>query len=442
MAADGRTAAGDEFAVTREQASPTPVWRYPLLVWVQSEFLQTENYFRLGGRCPEFEGASWPLGTRLFSGPECRAADRLIEVNILDAEFNDRVLEAWQLPWHHSHLLIDTPPRRDSANFVIRNVGHWHKDPQRYDDIASLVSSRNPAGAQSVSTKVTYALTPFCLIAQYRLNDLARDNPGGSIAYTDLISFYTFESYVQECLASDAFRKGIDPVKIINSYDHVYCNSRPSVDALPWGVADLRLISLAGVRPGSLEFGKATQNVMSPLHAAAATDADARSIRVTLFELRLGLHLMVAIAAACCGLDVFRQNSKACPLVHIRDMPPPPDQLAGPWLGHVLGMYDHSAACQQLLATLADQHGLKLIHGPKGLEDVFLPKFEGPEPKFTNPRTAAEREIATTPLRVSRERGRQEAFDRFRWRVFEPSLDSESIERWHRWFGTRNGNTT
>lgn len=432
MAADGRTAAGNAFPENRERASG-PGWHQPLMVWVQSEFLQTDNYFRFGGQSPEYEGASWPLGAH---------ADRLVESNILDGEFNRRVLGAWQLPWHYSHLLIETAPRRASANFLIRNVGHWHKSPERYRALASLISSRNIASALPNSAKRTYALTPFCLISQYWLDALAPNKPSSSIAYTDILLFYTFETFVQECLAQAAFAKNVPPAQIVGAYDHVYCNARPTSDAVTSDLAALRLAPIADLHLDWNDLRTTIQNAALPWLPAPSAVDHFRAIRETLFELRLGLHLMVAIAAACCGLTAIRDASKPCPLVKSFEAPPELDQLAGHWLGHALGTYDHAAACQQLLTMLAHRHGVELAQGPKGLDRVMLPRFEGPEPQFTSPRTAVEREIATTALRVSRERGRREAFDRFRWRLFEPSLVDSSIQRWSGWFGSANASMT
>ena len=107
---------------TLQEDGTDPIWRSTLSVWLKSEYLDHENYFRLNSAYAEYEGSSWPLGLGLPPDP---ATGLRTAGLVIDAILNEDVQRAWQLPWHYSRLRIEIPPRRSGANFVIRNVGHW-----------------------------------------------------------------------------------------------------------------------------------------------------------------------------------------------------------------------------------------------------------------------------------------------------------------------------
>ena len=412
--------------VTTEK-SPTPLWKEPLLVWLKSEFLDSENFLRLGGTLPEFDGASWPLGVHLTSVVDGNV-DRSAEVNVIDDGFDYRALRAWQLPWHYSQLPIYSPRRRNDANFVIANVGNWNKQREQYDDLASLLASRRIYWGPDVTLKSIYAITPFSLVSQYWIaNSSWRDD---QIVYTDVVLFYTFETYVQETLARAALERGASPAQIARSYEHVYCNSRPSFDAVPTNLAELPLARLANPAVDWDELRTTAGNARANSRQGGLQEARPRGRRQTLFELRLDLHLMVAIAAACHGLQGFREPGAECPLVRVSERPPSQEDVVPHWLGHMLGTYDHAAACEQLLGRLAQRYARKLSQAGPDLGGVVVPQFEGSEPSFPAPRTAIEREIVRTGRRSPRDSGHYQGFDRYRWGVFEPSLDDKSTLRW------------
>jgi hypothetical protein len=114
----------------------------------------------------------------------------------------------------------------------------------------------------------------------------------------------------------------------------------------------------------------------------------------------------------------------------VSERPPSQEYVVPYWLGHMLGSYDHAAACEQLLARLAQRYDRKLSQAGPDLNGVLVPQFEGPEPGFSAPRTPVEREIVRTGRRFPRDSGQYQGFDRYRWGVFEPSLDDKSTLRW------------
>jgi hypothetical protein len=413
--------------VTLEKSS-TPLWKTPLLVWLKSEFLQSENFLRLGGTLPEFDGASWPLGARLADVVDGNV-DWKAGLDVIDAEFHERVLRAWQLPWHYSQLPLHSPSRRDDANFVITNVGNWNKQPRQYDDIASLLASRRINWGPDATLKSTYAITPFSLASQYWVESKEAPWQDGQIIYTDVVVFYTFETYVQETLARTAFDRGASPAQIARSYEHIYCNSRPSFDAVPTDLAELQLARLANPRVEWDELRTTAKNARANSRQSGP-QALPRFRRQALFGLRLDLHLTVALAAACHGLQGFREPGAESPLVRVSERPPSRDEVVAHWLGHMLGTYDHAAACEHLLVRLAQRYDRKLSEvsqaGPD-LNGITVPEFEGRSPVFSMPRTPAEREVVRAGLRSVRDAGHHEGFDRFRWGVFEPSLDDASM---------------
>jgi hypothetical protein len=148
-------------------------------------------------------------------------------------------------------------------------------------------------------------------------------------------------------------------------------------------------------------------------------DALTRAHREGLFELRMEAHLMVAVAAACCGLQAFAERPSA--LVRTMALPPTVEQLAPFWLRHVLGECDYAGECERLLTNLADRYDVGLSPSHSGL----------PTPGLTQPRTEAELGIgnAVSPLTGRHQR---EVFDGRRWQgLFETTLEDQSIQQWY-----------
>jgi hypothetical protein len=395
---------------TLQEDGTDPIWRSTLMVWLKSEYLDHENYFRLNSAYAEYEGASWPLGLGLPPDP---ATGLLTEVLVIDAVFNEDVKRAWQLPWHYSKLRIEIPPRRSGANFVIRNVGHWNGDAGRFQDIMAPVTIPKRSAREAVVEKI-YALSPFCVIAQSWIDD-RRPQRFSGIVETDIVLFYTFETFIQECLALEAFRKGIEIEKIIASYDHVYSNVwRP--EAIPSRPEEFRLSGLVG---SSFDWSQILTTAKSmELARQDKQGFPMRALRAQLYHFRRQTHLMVAIAAACHGLRALDRVDTRTPLVELMQSPPTHGQLASSWLRHMLGGYDHAAECTRLLVHLAKRYGIDLAPGDVGL---FLSTAE------RLPRTAAEHSVAS--FRGVGRHGPQ-THDRYRWALFDSSLEDDSLLSW------------
>ncbi len=389
-------------------------WRSPLAVWAKSQCLDAKNWFKFGSRVPEYDGYSWPFGL-----PIDRTAmeDTSLYLTMIDGRFDDNVRCAWQLPWYYSRLPIRTPPRRADANFVIENIGHWHREPAVYERLRRLIAERHIDHPYTVEKKL-YAITPFCLIVQHWFERFGVRQI--DIAATQIIMFYTFETFIQECLASEARKKGIAVAQIVAAYEHIYTNARPP-DAFPDDPAQFQLAKLVKRQP-VWENLRTTSKTSQIPDRVWGPQRIINSYREALFFLRLQAHLSVALAAACYGLPALNANASPSALVRVVSQAPSIDELAPTWLRHVLGFHDYAGECENLLIALARRYGTELSPGPGGLLI----------PAYIKPRSEAEKAIARTspPLRKGRPGADPLAFERYRWSLFEPSLDDHSITAW------------
>jgi len=74
--------------------------------------------------------------------------------------------------------------------------------------------------------KTIFALKPFCIIAQRWARADTHGEPA-RILDTNLLVFYTFETFIQESLAFAARRRSISADTVIAAYEHVYSNTWP-----------------------------------------------------------------------------------------------------------------------------------------------------------------------------------------------------------------------
>jgi hypothetical protein len=396
------------------------IWRSPITVWLKSTYIDSERYLRFGDHV-EFDGASWPLGIQ-FALDEWlkRDTDKLERLRvalqdeivwpIIDNAFDSHARAAWQLPWWHSRVYLWARNRRTDANFVIVNVGDWPKGQFSYDEIKLFLGNQK-FGAGIIGTiRAVYALTPFCLILQHEIGDISC-----SIFHTYIVAFYTFETFVQECLVLDAMRKGIAQDRIVNAYEHVYCNSSIIPEAVPTNLAELELAKLAGL---PIDWSTIRKTVSGP-----STVPQGR--RKALFQLRLQTHLMVAIAAACHGIRAFTELGAGSPLVQPASSLAAIDEFAPFWLRHMMGSYDYTAEAERLLASLARRYDTNLAPDRFGVLTA--------EPLV--PRTGAEVAVMGGAPPILRRHGDRQAADRLRWSQFEFSLDDESLLNWQRTLG-------
>jgi hypothetical protein len=386
----------DPFAPTRPPDAQEVKWRTPVSVWLKSEYLDSESYFRSGcGR--DYEGASWPLGVKFVADPKL---DQDLSV-LIDGKFDAAVRRAFSLPWHYSKLRIAGPYRPSGANFVIRNIGHWRGEPWRFDELKAVLTDRTfEFGIGSVQH--LYALTPFCIIAQRWLDDPVITLSNYAVDCYILL-FYSFETFIQECLAFDAHQQCFPADRIIGAYQHVYAHALRPSDVIS---TDPRMLNLARLTSRELPWDDIVTTRGQgrlPNRSWGHPDARMRAQREALFERRMEAHLMVAIAAACCGLQAFAGRPSA--LVRTMEAPPTSEQLAPLWLRHVLGDYDHGT-------TLSPSHS--------GLQT----------PGIMEPRTEAELSIGNAASPLAR-RHQPEAFDRRRWQgLFETTIENHSVAQW------------
>ena len=324
---------------------PAQLWLPSPQIWLKSEILDLRSELRFGVDPPDYDSTSWPLRKR--------KSLRQYSLSI-DHQFDWNVRNAWFLPWQFSHMRLEPCERRSMANFVVRHVGHWNGDGERYGAVLSALT-RPLRTMHGRPVRQLFALTPFSIIAQ-QFCDGASPQVDGEIVHTEIWFFYTFESFIQEALARNAHAGGVVPDTIVSAYEHVYTNTRPDA-ALLRDPIDLRLAALttpdfswAGIRnhmlPQSLE------------RVGGTTEDRPLKLRETLFHCRLQAHLMVAIAAACHGIASFQHAAYSSPLVAPLPSTPTIDDLAPFWLRHLFGVNDHGAACMRLLASLTRRNGL------------------------------------------------------------------------------------
>jgi hypothetical protein len=381
----------------------TTRWKIPLHVSAKSQFLDSEGFYKFGARYSDYDGASWPLGAPMSRDPDTTVDSTLL---VLDAAFDYHLKRAWKLPWRYSRLELEPYTRRSQANFVVRHVGHWNGEQEVFEEIGAALKSRRNISAGHMHQ--LFALTPFSIVSQTWL-----DNPGQLSSITDsyIFFFYTFESFIQECLAFEAAQKGCTISSIVNAYEHKYTNCYHP-EAISRNPADFPLAVLSNSERDWNQVRMTAGNVALP----------PRDLRRHLFFLRLQTHLQVSIAAACHSLSLYQVGRASSPLIRTMSIPPNVDELAPFWLRHVLGAYDYADEAERLLADLAQQYGNEVapVHEAGGLL----------MPTEIQPRTAVERAIAAAPPPLQKTRDDPQALDFFRWSLFQTSLDDESLRRW------------
>ncbi len=372
-----------------------PIWRSQIKVWVKSECLDGEDYLRTGR--PEYDGSSWPLGLTLARGSELGGPPDFL---LLDSWFDRHVKNALKLPWQCSKLEFAMPRRRYEVNFTVRNVGHWQEDQRHLANVRPVLADRR----FDRQLKKSYALTPFCIIGQAYADSEIADN--------QILMFYTFETFIQECLALEAYNKGVASQAIIDSYQNVYCNASPP-EATPNDPAQFGMAKLAAP---SIDWDQIITRTPW-IDGRNRPDEVVHNLRRFLFFHRLQTHLMVAIAASCHGIAGFERAPS--PLVRSTATPPVAQELAPFWLSHMLGGYDYAAECERLLTGLAIRYGHQVSIGERGVD-------------WTNmhpARNDTERSIVAT-LSTGLEEPNAMAPDFFRWGLFEIGLDDASLQDW------------
>jgi hypothetical protein len=381
------------------------VWLPSPQVWMKSELLDLDNEQYFGPGSPDYDSTTWPLRKRVGTWRESL---------LYDASFDWNVRNAWKLPWQFSRTSLERCERRSRANFVIRHVGHWDGDVERYTTVLSPLS-RQLRSVASGATRQIFALTPFSIIAQhFRENTGPRG--GVEIGLTEILFFYTFDNFVQEALVRNAYAGGVAPDTIASAYEHRYSNTSPGA-VLAHDPGDLRLAALTtsdfswtGIRGHLLPRG---------LNRMGGVPEDRPlELRERLFQCRTQAHLMVAIAAACHGIMSFQHSAWSSPLVAPLTSAPTIDQLAPFWLRHVLGTYDHADACMLLLDALARRHG----HDVSFVNGSIVPGFTGMT-------TDAEESVAqaTSPF------GHDDTMpsdDSFRFGIFDTAIDDDALPAW------------
>jgi hypothetical protein len=391
-----------------------PYWTRPLNVWLKSEYLDNSNCARFGADPVGFEEPSWPLGLRVRND---RTGD--ITVNaalaVIDTGFDHDVNCAWQLPLRYSRLELGERfgfGSKSDLNWLIRSVGRWQKDEERYRQI-SCVFNDDDRYAWKSHRKVTtgYALTPFCIITQ-RWTEDQDDGSRAELLFCDIALFYTFETFIQECLALEAYRTGVDPADITASYEHIYCNSSPRPELIRSNPREFALCHLAGEH---LDW----KRILDLKHDGSDLNL-IQGTRCNLFKARRQCHLMAAIAAACIGIPALASSRNLSSAVQIGKTPFASDALAAHWLKHMTGAMDYASECENLLTALATHCGNAVSLNFRGV----------PEPAPWLATRGVEEVVAreTPPILLSR--GEPEGYGRYRWALFDTSLDDQSIREW------------
>jgi hypothetical protein len=393
------------------EGTPAPLRLPSPRVWLKSEYLNLYSEQRFEPGPHDFEGASWQLRKfalwRHFDPP-------------FDYVFDRNVWNAWFLPWYFSGTQLEVCHRRGDANFVIRHVGFWDGDDARYGAVTSALNRplRSKSGG---SARKVFALTPFSIIAQH-VHDGVNPQDGGEIVHTEILFFYTFETFVQEALARSAYIGGAAPNTIVGAYEHVHANTEPEL-ALLRDPAELQLAALVasdfswkGIRNHVLPQCLATRMI------GTAEDSPI-DLRESLFQCRLQSHLMVAIAAACHGLASFQRPTYASPLVAPLPSIPTIGDLAPFWLRHLSGEYDYADACMRLLESLARCNGVQVEMTFGG--DVFQ--------NTRSIRTEIDEGVLYSKPALGGGRGDLvRGTDSFRWGIFDTAIDDDALVTWYR----------
>jgi hypothetical protein len=389
----------------------TSYWRSALQVRLKSEYLKNSNFQRFGARPVAFEEPCWPLGLRTRG--EDRDITSQAAFEIIDTEFDHDASCAWQLPLRYSRLNLgeNEVVRNGNPNWIMRCIGRWQRGEDRYPELMCTFNDDDKvARKESFAIRTGYALTPFSVIAQRWIED-EDDSSRTELLFCDIAFFYTFETFIQECLALDAFRSGIAWPEIVAAYEHVYCNARPRPEFSCIDPATLGLSRLSGANIDwrgilDLKYDGPTRLIQSE--------------RLQLFNARRQCHLMTAIAAACIGIPGLGSTKAPSRAVRIAETPFAVNDLAAHWLTHVSGEQDYPAECERLLVRLAEQYRNPLSENSRGI----------PEPPVWIARNSVEESVDRQIPPILLSRGEPEAYGRYRWALFDTSLDDESISDW------------
>jgi hypothetical protein len=403
-----------------------PKWSALVDAWLTSEFVNGNDYVRFAPGVPLYEGANWPLGLTF----QARTDAEHSLIHMVDPYFDQHAKSAVHLPWRYSGLSFQLHPRREDATLTVRNIGHWDGEPRRYDEIVSTLARLRREQHPEFNVHASYAITPFCVIGQTWTEEY-----GPFMAqpvHTSIAFFYTFETFIQECLAIDARRAGASAAEIIAAYEHRYANVTWYPNLL---LRDPTLMRLARYANPAIDWNLIGATPRSVGGGDSGHGRQGRSWREALFFCRLQTHLMVAIAVAFHGVATFANGHARSALVQTATAPPDLDTLAPHWLGHLLSDYDHAAECANLLESLA-------LHYNQDLSRVHLRGM--PLPPFRSWRDDTERSIITARPPLSN-KYLDDPVDTFRWNLFEATLDDAAVTLWgedtyrwlHAWQGLR-----
>lgn len=383
-------------------------------VWLSSEFVSLSDYLGLDPPVVVYEGAGWPIGVR----PGRTSGEQTVMSAMYDGHFDYDVRCALTLPRGYTGLDFRPPYRRNSANIWIRHAGRWDGEPDRLSDLIAGLAQFPKARAPEYKYHAHYAVTPFCIIGQ-----TWHEGDSWGPAYirdTRIVFFYTFETLIQECFIADAKRAGVSAAEILSAYEHRYANMRSQPNLL---LRDPTKLKLAQYANPWIDWTSLSATPENSIIGAALPGWLARGQREFLFVSRLQTHLMVAIAAACQGLGNFASGRVRSALVRTMNVPPDAETLTPHWLGHMTGSYDHAAECAELLLSLARHYEQDLSLDQ--LRGISIPRFRSPRP---------EPELWPVPYGQPYLDGctTGDAYDAYRWNLFEPSLDDASVIRWGR----------
>ncbi|MBR1122530.1 hypothetical protein JQ628_13470 [Bradyrhizobium lablabi] len=372
------------------------------------------DYLRFDPPLVVYEGAGWPLGVR----PGRDSGEQVAMSGMSDGYFDYDVRCALTLPRRYAGLDFRPPPRREMANFRIRHVGRWDGEPSRFAEIVTGLARFPERRVPGYKYHAAYALTPFSIIGQTWCERDA--SQPAYIVDTQIAFFYTFETLIQECYIADAKRTDASTADILAAYEHRYANTRSQPN---WLLRDPTKLKLARYANPSIDWDNIRALPENRIIGGGTQGRQARNQRQFLFLSRLQTHLMVAIAVACQGLGNFASGRVRSALARTMNVPPDADALSPHWLGHMIGSYDHAAECADLLLGLARYYEQDL--SSEQLRGIPIPPFRSPgsEPDLWSvPSGRPYLDGCTTG----------DAYDAYRWNLFDPSLDDESVIRWGR----------